>query len=96
MMSVIIRATALGLVLIAAACGRDTGTRAATGGLIGVGGGVALGVATGGIAPAVGALAGGGIGAAGGAASSERGQRASSPNHVVPPQGTREPIVNSE
>jgi osmotically inducible lipoprotein OsmB len=93
-MSVIVRAVALGLVLITAGCGRDTGTRAATGGLIGAGGGVALGVATGGIGPAVGALVGGGGGAAAGAATSQRMQRATA-NHGVPPQGTREPIVNA-
>jgi osmotically inducible lipoprotein OsmB len=95
MMSVIVRAVAVGLVLNAAGCGRDTGTRAATGGLIGAGGGVALGVATGGLAPAVGALVGGGVGATAGPATSERTQRATTPNHVVPPQGTREPIVNA-
>ena len=67
-MLVAVRAIALGLALIISGCGRDTGTRATTGGLLGTGGGVALGVATGGIGPAVGALVGGGVGAAGGAA----------------------------
>jgi hypothetical protein len=49
-----------------AACGRDPGTRAVTGGLIGAGAGAAVGAATGG-SPATGALVGGGVGAVGGA-----------------------------
>jgi osmotically inducible lipoprotein OsmB len=94
-MFAILRVMAMGLVLIIAGCGRNTGTRATTGGLIGSGGGVALGVATGGIGPAVGALVGGGVGAAGGAATSDRSKRAIRQNLVAPPQGTRQPIANT-
>ncbi len=50
-----------------AGCGRSPGDRAVTGGLIGAGGGAALGAATG-FNPAVGALVGGAGGAAVGAA----------------------------
>jgi osmotically inducible lipoprotein OsmB len=49
-----------------AACGRDPGTRAVTGGLLGAGAGAAVGAATGGN-PGTGALIGGGVGAVGGA-----------------------------
>jgi hypothetical protein len=49
-----------------AACGRDPGTRAVTGGLLGAGAGAAVGGATGGN-PGTGALIGGGVGAVGGA-----------------------------
>lgn len=49
-----------------AACGRDPGTRAVTGGLLGAGTGAAVGAATGGNA-GTGALIGGGVGAVGGA-----------------------------
>ena len=54
-----------------AACGRDPGTRAVSGGLIGAGTGAAIGAATGGNA-GTGALIGGGIGAVGGAATTPR------------------------
>jgi hypothetical protein len=94
-MWMIARAMAVGLVLATGGCGRDTGTRAATGGLLGAGGGLALGLATGGIGPAVGALAGGGVGAAVGAATSDRSQRTTARTHVTAPQGIREPIVNA-
>ena len=66
-----------GLALIAAiivslaGCGRDPGTRAVSGGLIGAGGGAALGAATGGNA-GTGALIGGVVGAVGGAATTPR------------------------
>ena len=66
-----------GLALIAAimvslaACGRDPGTRAVSGGLIGAGTGAAIGAATGGN-PGTGALIGGGVGAVGGAATTPR------------------------
>ncbi len=55
-----------GLVLAVAACGREPGTRAVTGGLLGAGTGAAVGAATGGNA-GTGALIGGGVGAVGGA-----------------------------
>ena len=54
-----------------AACGRDPGTRAVTGGLGGAGVGALLGAATGGNA-GIGALIGGGLGAVGGAATTPR------------------------
>ncbi len=57
--------------LTLAACGRDPGTRAVTGGLIGAGGGAAIGAATGGN-PGTGALIGGAVGAVGGAATTPR------------------------
>jgi len=59
------------LVLGLAACGDDPGTRAVTGGLIGAGGGAAIGAATGGNA-GTGALIGGGVGAVGGALTAPR------------------------
>jgi len=62
-MAVMAGSLALGL----AACGRDPGTRAVTGGLLGAGAGAAVAGATGGNA-GVGALIGGGLGAVGGAA----------------------------
>ncbi len=50
MMFAIIRVVfAMGLVLISSGCGQNTKTRATTGGVVGSGGGIALGVATGGI-----------------------------------------------
>jgi len=52
-----------------AGCGYSPGDRAASGGLIGAGGGAAIAAATGG-APLAGALIGGGIGALGGALTS--------------------------
>lgn len=55
------------LVLALGACGRTAGTRAVTGGLIGAGGGAAVGSLTG-IGPGTGALLGGGGGAITGAA----------------------------
>ena len=60
-----------GLVLLVAACGRTPGTRAVTGGLLGAGGGAAVGAATGGNA-GTGALIGGGVGAIGGAVTAPR------------------------
>lgn len=53
--------------LSVAACGRSPGTRALTGGLLGAGGGAAVGSATG-VGAGTGALIGGGVGAVGGAA----------------------------
>lgn len=61
----------VGLVLGLAACGQSPGTRAVTGGLLGAGGGAAVGAATGGGA-GTGALIGGGLGALGGAATAPR------------------------
>ncbi len=61
----------VGLVLGLAACGESPGTRAVTGGLLGAGGGAAVGAATGGGA-GTGALIGGGLGALGGAATAPR------------------------
>jgi small-conductance mechanosensitive channel len=60
-------------VLLAAlsACGRDPGTRAVSGGLIGAGAGAGISALAGGN-PAVGALAGGAVGAVGGAATTPR------------------------
>jgi osmotically inducible lipoprotein OsmB len=58
-----------GLALGLAGCGYSTGDRAASGGLIGAGGGAAIAAMTGG-APLVGALIGGAAGAAGGALTS--------------------------
>ena len=58
----VLLAASLGL----AACGRDPGTRAVTGGLLGAGAGAIIGGATGG-SPATGALIGGGVGTVGGA-----------------------------
>jgi hypothetical protein len=55
------------MALSLAACGRDPGTRALTGGLIGAGGGAAIGELAGGH-PGAGALIGGAAGAVGGAA----------------------------
>jgi osmotically inducible lipoprotein OsmB len=55
------------LALSVTACGRTPGTRAVTGGLLGAGGGAALGSATG-LGAGTGALIGGGAGAIGGAA----------------------------
>ena len=60
-----------GMSLGLAACGRSPGTRAITGGLLGAGGGAAIGAATGGNA-GTGALIGGGLGAAGGALTAPR------------------------
>ena len=60
------------LVLLAlAGCGRDPGTRAVTGGLIGAGAGAAGGALLGG-SPATGAVIGGAAGAVGGAATTPR------------------------
>ena len=52
-----------------AGCGYSRGDRAVSGGLIGAGGGAAVGAVTGG-SPLTGALIGGGIGAVGGAVTS--------------------------
>ena len=52
-------------------CGRTPGDRAVSGGLLGAGGGAAIGALTGG-SPLTGALIGGGLGAAGGALTSPR------------------------
>jgi len=65
------RKIALGLALgslltVLSACGRDPGTRAVTGGLLGAGAGAGVAALTGG-KPATGALIGGGVGAVGGA-----------------------------
>lgn len=60
-----------GLALTVAGCGETPGTRAVTGGLLGAGGGAALGAATGGNA-GTGALIGGGVGAIGGAVTAPR------------------------
>jgi osmotically inducible lipoprotein OsmB len=54
-----------------AGCGYSQGDRAASGGLIGAGGGAAIAAATGG-SPLTGALIGGGAGALGGALTSGR------------------------
>jgi len=59
------------IAVLLAACGSDPGTRAVSGGLIGAGGGAAIGAATGGN-PATGALIGGAVGAVGGAATTPR------------------------
>lgn len=67
-------ATSLVLVGLAtglAGCGYSRGDRAASGGLIGAGGGAAIGALTGG-SPLTGALIGGGAGALGGALTSGR------------------------
>lgn len=61
----------LALTLSLAACGRDPGTRAVTGGLLGAGGGAAIGALTG-VGAGTGALLGGGAGAIGGAVSAPR------------------------
>jgi osmotically inducible lipoprotein OsmB len=95
-MCMMMRAVTLGLMLSIAGCGHDTGTRVATGGLIGAAGGVALGLATGGVAPAVGVLVGGGVGAAAGAVTSGRAQGPTQSNRGVSPPGTREPVVDHE
>ena len=60
-----------GLVLSLAACGRSTGDRALSGGLLGAGAGAAVGAITGG-SVGTGALIGGALGAAGGAVTSPR------------------------
>jgi hypothetical protein len=60
-------AMALALVLSLTACGHSMGTRAATGGLLGAGGGAVVGSATGlgaGTGAVVGGLGGAGVGAA--------------------------------
>lgn len=62
LLTTMLLAASLGL----AACGRDPGTRALSGGAIGAGAGALLGAATGG-SPLTGALLGGGVGAVGGA-----------------------------
>ena len=61
----------LAATLALAACGRDTGGRARSGGLIGAGAGAGISALTGGNA-ATGALIGGAVGAVGGAATSCR------------------------
>lgn len=60
-----------GLILSLAACGRSTGDRALSGGLLGAGAGAAVGAVTGG-GIGTGALIGGALGAAGGAVTSPR------------------------
>ena len=57
----------LGAVLLTAACGSSTGSRAVTGGAIGAGTGAAIGAVTG-MDMSTGALIGGGLGAVTGAA----------------------------
>lgn len=59
------------VLLTLAGCGRDPGTRAVTGGLIGAGAGAAGGALLGG-SPATGAVIGGAAGAIGGAATTPR------------------------
>jgi len=59
------------IVLSVAACGRTPGSRAVTGGLLGAGGGAALGSMTG-VGAGTGALLGGGAGAVGGAVTAPR------------------------
>lgn len=60
------------LILVGAAgCGRTMGTRAVTGGLLGAGGGAALGSMTG-LGAGTGALVGGAAGAGGGALTAPR------------------------
>ena len=65
----------LGIIVAAAlslsACGRSPGERALSGGLIGAGGGAALGAATG-MSPLTGAVIGGTVGAVGGAVTAPR------------------------
>jgi hypothetical protein len=63
---------AVAAMLALAACGRDPGTRALTGGAIGAGAGAVVGSATG-IGPIGGAVVGGVGGAAIGAATTPRG-----------------------
>jgi hypothetical protein len=58
--------TVIVLAVALAGCGQSRGTRAVTGGLLGAGGGAAIGGATG-VGAGKGALIGGGAGAAGGA-----------------------------
>ena len=64
-------APVLALVLALSACGRDPGTRAVTGGLLGAGAGAGVSAITGGNA-GTGALIGGGVGAVGGAVTAPR------------------------
>ena len=59
------------LALSTAACGHTPGSRAVTGGLLGAGGGAALGGMTG-VGAGTGALLGGGAGALGGAVTAPR------------------------
>jgi hypothetical protein len=68
-----LRKLALSAILLAslAACGRDPGTRAGTGALIGAGAGAGISAIAGGN-PAVGALGGAAVGAVGGAATAPR------------------------
>jgi len=67
---------ATGLVLGACSNPYDPGQRAIGGGLLGAGGGAALGaIAGGGTGAAIGALAGGALGAAGGAATTPQAPR---------------------
>lgn len=65
--SLVLASLAIGL----AGCGYSPGDRAASGGLIGAGGGAALAAVTGG-SPLVGAALGGAVGAIGGAVTSPR------------------------
>ncbi|HYD06215.1 MAG TPA: bacteriocin [Reyranella sp.] len=62
---------AVAALLALAACGRDPGTRAVTGGALGAGAGAAVGAATGG-SPLTGAVIGGAGGAVVGAATTPR------------------------
>jgi osmotically inducible lipoprotein OsmB len=68
----LIRAIALTVLILTVGCGQHPKTRATTGGLLGAGGGLALGVATGGVGPAIGAVVGGGAGAVGGVSTAKR------------------------
>lgn len=65
-MSVALRAGIISALMLLAGCGHTTGTRAVTGGLIGAGGGAALGSVTG-LGAGTGALLGGAGGAGVGA-----------------------------
>ncbi len=67
----ITRMLVLGAALTVSACGHNPATRAVTGGLIGAGGGAAIGGLTG-VGAGTGALIGGGAGAVGGAVTAPR------------------------
>ncbi len=66
-----LNALAGAMLLALAACGYTPGQRAVSGGLIGAGGGAALGAVTG-VGAGTGALVGGGAGALGGALTAPR------------------------
>jgi hypothetical protein len=89
-MSSIIRIVTLVGVLLIVGCGNQPKTRVTTGSLIGAGGGVALGIASGGIAPLIGAVVGGSTGAVGGAATAKRSQPSRQPTRV------RYPVIDPQ